>query len=170
MRKALEAGADVNAVDNWGDTPLHSLVSRSPDNKAELIGVLVDAGANVDARNCRNRTALFTAIDGEDTDSIKALLEAGADVNTRDKSGETPLHSATWQRDTDLLRLLLEHGAAVNARNRWLETPLRLAQTQNNVACARVLQEYGAYAGIAGQLAMAVRRIINKGKALVPSR
>ena len=170
LRQALEDGADVNAVDNWGNTPLHSLVSGSSDNKAELVGVLIEAGANVDEVNCRNRTALFDAVDREDTDCIQALLQAGANVNARDKIGDTPLHSATWKRDTILLRLLLEHGAAVNARNRLFETPLRLAQRQNNYACAKVLREYGAYAGIAGQLAMTLRRISAKSTALIASK
>ena len=163
LRQALEAGADVNAVDNWGNTPLHSLVSGSSDNKAELVAVLIEAGAKVDEVNCRNRTALFDALDREDTDCIQALLQAGANINARDKTGNTPLHWATWKRDTILLRLLLEHGAAVNARNRLFETPLRLAQRQNNYACAQVLREYGAYAGIAGQLAMMLRRITKFG-------
>lgn len=166
LHQALEDGADVNAADNWGNTPLHSLVSGGSDKKAALIGVLVEAGANVDAVNCRNRTAFFDAINYEDTDCILALLKAGANVNARDDTGYTPLHTATWQRDTNLLRLLLDHGAAVNTRNRFFETPLRLAQSQKNVACARVLREYGAYAGIAGQLAEMLRRIFAKGRAL----
>ena len=163
LRQALKAGADVNAVDNWGNTPLHSLVSGGSDNKAELIGVLIEAGANVDEVNCRNRTALFDAVDREDMDCIQALLQAGANVNARDEIGNTSLHWATWNRDTILLRLLLEHGAAVNTRNRLFETPLRLAQRQNNYACAQLLREYGAYAGIAGQLAMMLRRITKFG-------
>ena len=167
LRQALAAGADVNAVDNWGDTPLHSLVTGSSSNKAALIRVVVEAGANVDAVNCRNRTAFFDAINREDTDCISALLQAGANVNARDKTGDTPLHEATWNRNTIVLRLLLDHGAAVNARNRWLETPLRLAQSQKNVACAQVLREYDAYAGIAGQLAMLWRRLIAKSTALI---
>lgn len=170
LRQALEDDADVNAVDNWGNTPLHSLVSSSSGDKAQLIGVLVEAGADVDAANCRNRTPLFDAVDSEDADCILALLQKGANINARDEIGNTPLHWATWNRDTNLLRLLLDHGAAVNARNKLFGTPLRLAQREKNPACARVLREYGAYAGVAGQLAMVLRRIINKGKALISSR
>ena len=158
LHQALEAGADVNAADNWGNTPLHSLVTSGSDNKAALVAVLVAAGANVDAVNCRNRTPLFDALNSEDTDCIQALLQAGANINARDEIGYTPLHWVTWSRDTNLLRLLLDHGAAVNARNKLFQTPLRLAQREKNPACARVLREYGAYAGVAGQLATILRR------------
>ncbi len=86
----------------------------------------------------------------------------------RDKQGNTPLHEAIRKRDTILLRLLLEHGAAVNARDGLFVTPLHLAERQNNFACAQVLREYGARAGIAGQLAVTLRRIIDKITALIP--
>ena len=169
LRQALEAGADVNAVDNWGDTPLHSLLSGSSSySRPELIDVLIEAGANVDEGNYRNRTALFNAVDGGNTDCVQALLRAGANVNVRDKQGNTPLHEAIRKRDTILLRLLLEHGAAVNARDGLFVTPLHLAERQNNFACAQVLREYGARAGIAGQLAVTLRRIIDKITALIP--
>ena len=65
----------MNAADNWGNTPLHSLVSSISDNKAQLIGLLVAAGADVNAVNFRNRTPLFDAVDSEDTDCILALLQ-----------------------------------------------------------------------------------------------
>ena len=171
MRQALKDGADVNAVDNWGDTPLHHLASgRTNDIKGELIRVLIEAGADVDAGNYRKMTPLFNAIHGENVDYVRALLQAGANINVRNKSGDTPLHEATWKRDTDLLTLLLEHGAAVNARNKWFETPLRIAQSQNNFACTGILREHGAYASVAGQLAMALQHMIGKITASVSSQ
>ena len=171
MRQALKDGADVNAVDNWGDTPLHYLaLGRSNDIKGELIRVLIEAGADVDVRNYRKMTPLFKAVDDGNVDHVRALLQAGANVNVRDKGGDTPLHQATWKRDTDLLTLLLEHGAAVNAKNKWFETPLRLAQSQNNFACTEILREHGAYASVAGQLAMALQHMIGKITASVSSQ
>ena len=170
LREALKAGADVNAADNWGNTPLHALVSGSSNNKAELINILIEAGAKVDAVDYVNRTALFDAVDRENTDCVQTLLQAGANVNARDKFGVTPLRGAISKRDTVLLRLLLEHGAAVNTRDRFFETPLGQAERDNNFACAQILREHGAYTGIAGQIAMALRRIIGKPAAINPAK
>ncbi len=99
-----------------------------------------------------------------------SMLQAGANVNARDKFGATPLRGAISKRDTVLLRLLLEHGAAVNTRDRFFETPLGQAERDNNFACAQILREHGAYAGIAGQIAMALRRIVGKPAAINPAK
>lgn len=170
LREALKAGADVNAADNWGNTPLHALVSGSSNNKTKLVNILIEAGAKVDAVDYVNRTALFDAVDRENTDCVQALLQAGANVNARDKFGATPLRGAISKRDTVLLRLLLGHGAAVNTRDRFFETPLGQAERDNNSACAQILREHGAYAGIAGQIAMALRRIVGKPAAINPAK
>ena len=170
LREALKAGADVNAADNWGNTPLHALVQGRSNNNAELVNILIEAGAKVDAVDYINRTALFDAVDRENTDCVQTLLQAGANVNARDKFGATPLREAIRKRDTVMLRLLLEHGAAVNTRDRFFETPLGRAERDNNFACAQILREHGAYAGIAGQIAMALRRIIGKPAAINPAK
>ena len=170
LRRALDAGADVNAADNWGSTPLHALISGGFNNKTELINILIEAGAKVDAVDCINRTALFHAVAGENTGDIQTLLQAGANVNARDEYGDTPLREAIRKRDTSLLKLLLEHGAAVNARDKYFETPLRLAERSNNFACVQILREHGAYAGIAGQIAITLRRIIGKPAAINPAK
>ena len=170
LREALDAGADVNAADNWGSTPLHALISGGSNNKTELINILIEAGAKVDAVDYINRTALFHAIAGENTGDIQTLLQAGANVNARDEYGDTPLREAIRKRDTSLLKLLLEHGAAVNARDKYFETPLRFAERSNNFACAQILREHGAYAGIAGQIAITLRRIFGKPAAINPAK
>lgn len=47
VRTLVELGADLNAVDPQGNTPLHSAVSL---RRSEIVGVLVKGGANVDAQ------------------------------------------------------------------------------------------------------------------------
>src|SRR5215471_1350523 len=54
----LEAGADVNAVnqnDHWGNTPLHAAAHA---NHAAIAEVLIQRGANLDARDTNGRTPL----------------------------------------------------------------------------------------------------------------
>ena len=95
----LKAGADPEAQDEDGWTPLHH-IARGIGNPS-LVAVLVQAGADPNARTRHGWTplhgaALSTANTMEIThpDFITALIKAGADPNARDASGETPLFSA----------------------------------------------------------------------------
>lgn len=116
VKACLEAGADVNGVDQLGDTPLHEAASFS--DQAEVIVALVNAGADVHARRFDGGTPLHTAVEwGDSPQVVEALVAAGADVNARDNTGNTPLHSFRWTSDPAVARRLLELGADPLARN-----------------------------------------------------
>ena len=162
VRACIEAGADVNARDggSWSDctkcTPLHRAALYNEN--AAVVQVLIDAGAQVDARNgfvgtCLNCTALHAAvIYSESVEVVKALLEARADPNARDDDGFTPLHRAAWHnQDPAVVERLLEAGADLHARDAgsWSGcrkcTPLhRAALSNKNPAVVEALLEAGA--------------------------
>ena len=97
IRDALMAGADVNARDEQGETPLMwAVYSADP----ELVGTLIKAGADVNAQDNESRTALMlaaepsrftsTAYEINDADCIEIveiLLKAGADADVEDVIG-----------------------------------------------------------------------------------
>jgi ankyrin repeat protein len=109
VRALLERGADPNAQAVYGET---ALMLADPD----VVGILVEAGADVDARNGTGRTALISATD---VDKVRALLAAGADVDRAGSDGATPLINAVTNRfpSAELVRVLLDAGADVNARD-----------------------------------------------------
>ena len=123
IAELVEAGADVNARDDSANTPLHAARSNpaprrctppagagsrpcAPAGKGpEVVTLLLEAGADVNARNAQGGTPLLHAAQGlTDPDSrtegtagpaiVSALLEAGAEVNVRNNQGAPPLHLA----------------------------------------------------------------------------
>jgi hypothetical protein len=99
-------GADVNRPSGVGDqTPLHMAARRG---NIAIAQALLDAGADLEARDTKGETPLRRAVNCGHPEFISLLLARGADVNTRDKQGCTPLQAA---RRPDIAALLREHGA-----------------------------------------------------------
>jgi ankyrin repeat protein len=75
VRDLLDVGANVNAIDEQGWTPLLRAVQRRRFDVARL---LIDAGASVTARDRRGRDALYWAASYGAADIVSALLDRGA--------------------------------------------------------------------------------------------
>ena len=101
------------------DLPVYKYVNNIP-----LFTRLIEAGANVNTRDNRGRTALMFATNAKQT---KSLIEAGADVNAQDEHGMTALMGA---RNEEQTKSLIEAGANVNARNIWGRTALMYAKAE----------------------------------------
>ena len=86
VRRALELGVDPNAPCAYGIRPLHA--ARS----AEVMSVLVEAGASVDAKDHINgKSALHEAVLRWVPQRVAGLIKCGADVNLKTDLGNTPL-------------------------------------------------------------------------------
>lgn len=111
-----------NTQDDNKETPLHKALSAQ--NK-EIIRMLIDAGANVNAQNSFGQVPLHY------TSSIpeiaRMLIQAGADVNSKDQNRETLLHYAVRHNNIEITRMLIDAGADVNAQNIFGQTPLHQA-------------------------------------------
>lgn len=118
----LKAGADANAVDDRGHTPLHGATSP------ETIALLVEVGhANVDmVVNSDGRTPLLAMMHSNHKEATLKLLSYRPDLSLRDRDGTGPLHSALNSHSADILviKALLDAGADLNERNRVGDTPI----------------------------------------------
>jgi len=89
VQKLLRTRGTVNAKDSRGGTPL--MYAAAVGSEA-MMRRLIDAGADVNAKNAFDTTALIIASDN--LPLAKLLVEHGADVNARSKAGHTPLEVA----------------------------------------------------------------------------
>jgi ankyrin repeat protein len=101
---------------------------------------LLDAGADVNARNRRRSTALHWAI--TDEAKVRLLLSRGADVQAKQVEGSTPLYqAASLGHGHAILQLLLEQGADPNISTANGRTPLMAAASRGDTSALRLLVE-----------------------------
>ena len=120
VRILLKYKANAVARNFDSATPLH-FASRGRDNRGapsfpNVARLLVEHGADVNARMDANFTPMHEAARNGRVESIRALLELGADINARKNDDATLLHEAAAGGSVEAIRMLLELGADVNAR------------------------------------------------------
>jgi ankyrin repeat protein len=109
-----DAGANLEATDRLGRTPLHCAATAG---KPDLLSLLIQAGVNVEAVDrYANATALHDAASSSErgvVDCVELLLAAGADMDARDTSGRRPFDIALTDNCPRLFPLFLRAGAEV---------------------------------------------------------
>ncbi|MDE2762315.1 MAG: ankyrin repeat domain-containing protein [Gemmatimonadota bacterium] len=134
-----------------GSTPLHLAAGWTGD--PAVITVLLEAGADVNARNRHHYTPLhYAARDNSEPGVIAALAAAGAEVNAwatgslpHTEWDVTPLHEAARNGSAAIAAALLDAGADANAVAAGGRTPLHRAAAENaNPAVIAELVSRGA--------------------------
>jgi ankyrin repeat protein len=128
LRLLLSAGANIEAKDANGDTPLLSLFDdcNSPNIDSVAVRGLLQAGANVLVVDDDGDSVLRRCLQGsQDTQILKLLFEFEARADITGKDGNTVLHTALHnshrgvesQCMADVVNLLLEKGARCDVKN-----------------------------------------------------
>jgi ankyrin repeat protein len=155
-QRLLEAGADVNQWDIYGQSPLHVAIENAYVSSRSGV-------SNMGSDKTPNQ------VDGKTL--VKALVERGADPNQQmffrppRKSGQvssstrgtTPFHRAVASLDVELIQYLLAHGAQINLDTAHGETAMMVAVNARGgegaiIATLRVLHEAGAQVGGVSQI------------------
>jgi ankyrin repeat protein len=134
-------GANVNLVDNDGNSPLIETCIR---NNIEIVENLLAFKADVNMPNKYGITPLLISCDKNNIDIFKLLLKYKADVNVSDKNGNTPLIFACAKNNIEIVKLLLELKVDVNVSDKDGNTPLILACSNGNLEIVKLLLELKA--------------------------
>ena len=159
VKLLLERGADPNARGKRHFSCLH-YAAFGPDAKYSgseaccgCIGLLLKAGADIEARDDVGNTPLTAALRASNFSIGECLLQRGASADVANSVGRTPL-SYTLNEDNKVLpvtmikmvELLLRSGADVNVADRWGCTPLMEAVRNKWYGCraTELLLQFGA--------------------------
>lgn len=105
----IEKGAIINAVSSNVQkvTPLHAAAAA---NSLELCTLLLDHGADVNARQQDDFTPLHAAAQNGNVELVRLFLRLGAEVNVRTISGLSPLQLAMASKNKQVIKLILDAG------------------------------------------------------------
>ena len=165
----IKNGANVNAKDIGGQTPLHEAVNTGILKVAEL---LITKGADVNAKDESEDTPLHKATRKNNHEMIELLISKGAAINPKDGFGKTPLywandetaellrkhggkhgtiHDAAYNGDLAGVQAELDKGADVNAKNKLGSTPLHEAAYRGHKEIVELLIDEGADVNAKGE-------------------
>lgn len=112
---AVEMGCDVNATDNFGETPLHYAAKKGHQT---ILLFLIQNNAKTNEKNREGNTPLHLAVSNGHERCTKALIFCSEDgVNDKNNIGNTPLHIAAKLGYLEIIKVLIEGGASVHLNN-----------------------------------------------------
>lgn len=144
VKSLIETGADLEEKINFGEskgmTPLY-LAGRM--GWTEVAKLLINAGANVNAKASDGSSVLTAFLLRNNTEVIKLLLEAGADLNIKVGS-RTPLMIAAVKGNVEIINLLLNSGVNINETDKDGLSALMWAVSMNQIESVKILLKNGA--------------------------
>jgi ankyrin repeat protein len=116
VKLLIDAGADLNAKDKNGWTPLHLTCGLTRSNELRerhvaIADLLIEHRAGVNCRNNNGVTPLHLATKNERDDVVQLLLARHASANVTDGEGYTPLFLARHGKDPTIVKTLIDAGA-----------------------------------------------------------
>lgn len=157
---------DVNSIPELvGDTALHE---ASKNGHIKIINLLIDHGANINARDNAGYTPLHSAIYGDEYEAAAKLINLGADIDIGDKANLTPLITTCAQfkmmydgrhkleaydveynrknasKEVKFAEILIKEGADVNAKTDRGKTALHFAAVYSKNDLVELLIKNGA--------------------------
>lgn len=136
VKDLISKGVNPNVKDRFGNTPLLEVTRRKAlsENASQIISLLLNAGADVNAQNSLGVTALFLASKHGLIFAVEKLIEKGANPNIHTASNMTPLDGVSIGMSPDnidstelrpnhkkVIQLLLDARADPNAGKKTIK-------------------------------------------------
>jgi len=145
VRLALKMGGDVNHAWPGGKTTLMMACARAGQNEdtaERIVKILLESGADVNASDADDQTALGWAAASGRLDVVRVLTNAGADVNAQTVHHWTPLMAAVAGRNPLVVQHLLALGADPKVENDRGRTAMMEAEERGYDAIVRMLKAH----------------------------
>lgn len=140
IQSLIRAGADVQAANQYGVTPLSLACTNG---NAAAVELLLKAGADPNTTLPGGETALMTASRTGNLATVKALLARGADVAAKERRGQTAIMWAAAEGHAEVVQTLIGAGADFRARLQTGYTPLFFAVREGKTAVVNTLLKAG---------------------------
>ncbi|MEC8989171.1 MAG: ankyrin repeat domain-containing protein, partial [Verrucomicrobiota bacterium] len=137
----VTAGADINAPDEVGNTPLHLALGLGETSIAKW---LIGEDTNLQAKANDGRGMVHAAAAGGQTELLKKLVAKGLKLDMKTALGQGPLHLACAAGQTETIEWLLGQGQTATAPDANGNTPLHTAVIHGRAGLAKPLIDAGA--------------------------
>ena len=141
FKDLISKGADINAKNNNGNTPLHI---ASYNGYLPIVEYLVNNRADINTKNKNDRTPLHYASFEGHLSVVELLINKGADKDAKDECDRTPLHIASIQGYFSVVEYLVNKGADKDAKDNCDRTPLHNASANGHLFVVEYLFNNGA--------------------------
>ncbi len=161
VARLLRTGADVNAQDSDGRTPL-GWASRA--GNTEMVGLLLDKKADPNAADRKGVTPLMLASDAGHTRVLSLLLERGADPLAQDDDSRTALMYACSKGHERAARALLEAGSSPHMEDKDGKNAFDLASEKGHENLVQMLMDWAEEDEKADKRNRALMEAVDKGR------
>lgn len=147
-RLLIENGADINAIDSIGETPIFGAVKA---NNIKMVKLLIENGSNPHRKNNTKNSILHYAAEMPKDNykmfeyllSLKRFDSTGLfkNIDSQNDDGKTPLHFSAQIGNKNTAKFLVENGADKNVMDFFKQIPSELAEDCGHIETEEIIKE-----------------------------